>query len=144
MTLKSDGIKLTIMLLFVGAVVYGATKGDQQPFTKYGKSQVAGYDAGTGAPVCIGVSNQNSVMVRNFNRDGGTGATLYAGFDTSVSPDNGMPIQHSETITVDVVALSQGFPPGPADGGVQAVSNKLCFIGAPGAVITDICWMVVK
>lgn len=128
----------------IAIIATAAVKGDQQPFAKYGVVQVAGYDAGSGAPQCLGVSNQNAIMVRNYNRDGGTGATLYCGFDTSVSANDGMPVAHLESLSVDLVSLSQGTPVSPTDGGTNAIAPKLCCIGAPGASITDLRWMVVK
>ena len=147
--------KLTVILIGVlcGLGVFAATMGDQHPFGKYGAVQVSGYDGGTGAPLCLGLSNQNAIMVRNFITDGGAGATLYCGFDTSVTVINGMPVMQQETLTVDMVTLTQNALSTPpttiaSDGGiittVGTLAPKLCCIGAAGSNPTDLHWMIVK
>ena len=128
----------------LSVVAIAATKGDPSPFAKYGVSIVRGYDGGLGAPICLGIPNQNSLMVRNWQGDGGTSATLYCGFDTSVSGATGMPLQNTETLTVDLVSLAQGTQVSPTDGGVNTVAPKLCCIGGPGSAPVDLRWMIVK
>lgn len=138
--------------LAIGVVTLAATKGDPQPFAQSGVAIVRGWDAGTGAPVCLGIVSQNSIMVRNWQGDGGTSATLFCGFNTSVNATSGMPLQNTETLTVDLVALTQGFSstatPGLTDSGVSitvgAGAPKLCCIGAAGSAPTDLRWMIVK
>jgi hypothetical protein len=133
---------VVVALLFAVAA-YAATKGDPSPFGKYGVVQIAGYDAGTGAPKCFGIANQNSIMVRNFILDGGTTPTMYCGFDTSVSHLTGMPVLGQESFTVDITAVV-GSTPIPFDGGVTAASPQLCCIEAPGGAPSDLHWMIVK
>lgn len=148
MKLKTEDSKLLALCLLaliitIAASAFAATKGDGTPAAKSGISQVAGYDAGTGAPICLAMNNQNSIMIRSYNRDGGTEATLFCGFSTSVDT-TGMPLLAKEALTIDVVSVVQGSVPVPYDGGVSVLSPKLCCIGAPGAAVTDLRWMTVK
>lgn len=140
-------VSLAVLAAFLTAS-YAATKGDQQPFAKYGVVQCASDGGTTQIPL---VGNQNAVAVRVFNTDGGTGATVYLGFDTSVTRITGMPLKDQEMLSIDLVALTQNASntaPTQLDGGVTvnagSVSPKLyCTVPANGA-ITDLHWMVVK
>ncbi len=150
--MKARNKLLAVALLIVGAVAIAATKGDQSPYGAYGVVQVNKYDGGAGAPSCIGLPNQNSLMVRNWINDAGTASTAYCGFNTSVTILTGMPLQSAETLTVDVVALTQNgafvATPGLNDGGVTitagTLSPKLCCVVKDSTSPTDLHYMIVK
>lgn len=149
--LRNSLLAMVVMLGLGSLVVHAATKGDPQPFALSGTTQIAGYDGGTGAPICLGVVGQNAIMVRNMVRDGGTSQNMTCGFTTSVAPGNGMPVLATETLTVDLVNIP-GFTAvtgGPyPDGGTSITAGagtpKLCCIQSPGSAISDLNWIIVK
>lgn len=140
--------KLIVVSCFLAALTYAATKGDQAPFGYYGVVQCASDGGSTQIPF---KSGQNAVAVRNFNTDGGTGATVYLGFDTSVTRITGMPLKDQETLSIDLVAFGTGATMVVDGGGLSGSSVSLntvnpklyCTVPANGA-ITDLHWMVVK
>lgn len=100
------------ILLIIGAgMANAATKGDQQPFAKYGKLACPVWDGGSSSlgtfPV---VGNQNAIAVQNNGfGDGGTaGGNIYIGFDTSLTPSNGFIVSEGSTISIDLVSLGTG------------------------------------
>lgn len=139
--------KYFIVALLCSAVVWGATKGDQQPFAKYGRVLVQAYDAGTLNPTNIPTfSNQNAIsVVNNGNLDGGSSTTVYCGFDTSVTPSNGYTVSVGSSLSIDLVSVSQGTPVSPTDGGTNAIAPKLYCVAAPGILSEmDVRYIVVK
>jgi hypothetical protein len=141
---------IAIISISIAAVAWGATVGDPNSFAKYGVVFVPVSDGGSGSVACVGVSKQNSVMVRNYINDGGTSAPMYCGFDTKVTNITGMPVLANETITIDIVALQSTVTNNGADGIFDggavltkgSIQNQLCCTTVTTA--TDEHWMIVK
>ncbi len=135
----------------IAGVAYAATKGDQNPFAFYGIVQITSYDGGTPAQVPL-KPNQNAVAIRNFTNDGGTTATVFCGFNTSVTDATGFPIKDQETLSLDLVAITQNAAiaatPGLTDGGVTVTAGsllpKIYCVTAPGTAAKDIHYILVK
>lgn len=116
-------IKYIVVAALFGVIATAATKGDQAPALTVGVVMCPGDGGYAEIPM---MPNQNAIGLRNFLTDGGTSQTIYVSTDGGMNNRTGFPIQAGETLSIDIVALTQTATMAVAvDGGSSLTSASM-------------------